>query len=161
VWSRLLGRAQFRDVSDWPAQDTNTLDPLHTIVCEFIREGVKRASPPMWFLLPTDQFHKLQTVITPVVLARTPVSAINSTANRPMESRGRRLEARHFQPTVVGTPGPFILGDFGKELPENTHLADLLDPEIPGLSAPPDRASFHFVTSKVRAQLGHLSFQKQ
>jgi len=66
----------------------------------------------MWLLLPTDQFHKLQTVITPVVLARTPVSAINSTANRPMVSRGRRLEACHFQPTVVGTPGPFHVGGF-------------------------------------------------
>ena len=54
-----------------------------------------------------------------------------------------------------------MLGDFGKELPEDTHLVDLLDPEIPGLSAPPDRASFDFVTSEVRAQLGHLSFQKQ
>jgi len=115
----------------------------------------------MWFLLPTDPFHKLQTVITPVVPARTPVSAIDSTANRPMGSRGRRLEARHFQPTVVGTPGPFMLGDFGKELPEDTHLVDLLDPEIPGLSTPPDRASIDFVTSEVRAQLGHLSFQKQ
>jgi len=50
------------------------------------------------------------------------------------------------------------LGDFGKDLPEDTHLVDLLDPEIPGLSAPPDRASFDFVTSQVRAQLGHLSF---
>ena len=38
---------------------------------------------------------------------------------------------------------------------------DLLDPEIPGLSTPPDRASFDFVTSEVHAQLGHLSFQKQ
>ena len=35
-----------------------------------------------------------------------------------------------------------MLGDFGKELPEDTHLVDLLDPEILGLSAPPDRASF-------------------
>ena len=47
-----------------------------------------------------------------------------------------------------------MLGDFGKELPEDTHLVDLLDPEIPGLSAPPDRSSFHFLTSEVRAQLG-------
>ena len=54
-----------------------------------------------------------------------------------------------------------MLGDFGKELPEDTHLVDLLDPEIPGLSAPPDRASFDFVTSEVCAQLGHQSFQKQ
>jgi len=54
-----------------------------------------------------------------------------------------------------------MLGDFGKELPEDTHLLDLLDPEIPGLSTPPDPSSFDFVTSKVRAQLGHLSFQKQ
>jgi len=37
------------ETSDWPAQDTDTLDPLHTIVCESIREGVKKASPPMWF----------------------------------------------------------------------------------------------------------------
>jgi len=152
---------QTRETSDCQTQDTDTLDPLHTIVCEAIREGVTQASPHMWFLLPTDQFHRLQPVITPVVFASTPVSAINSTANRPMGSRGRRLEARHFQPTVAGTPGPFMLGDFGKELPENTHLVDLLDPEIPGLSAPPDRASFDFVTSKVRAQLGHFSFQKQ
>jgi hypothetical protein len=54
-----------------------------------------------------------------------------------------------------------MLGDFGKELPEDTHLVDLLDPEIPGLSPPPDRSSFDFVTSEVRAQLGHLSFKKQ
>jgi len=147
--------------SDGPAQDTDTLDPLHTIVIEAIREGVKRASPPMWFLLPTDWFHKLQTVITPVVPARTPVSVIHSTVNRPLGSRGRRLEARHFQPTVVGTPGPIMLGDFGNELPEDTHLVDLLDPEIPGLSTTPDRSSFDFVTSKVRAQLGHQSFQDQ
>jgi len=145
------------ETSDVPAQDTDTLDPLYTIVDEAIRQCVKRASPPMWFLLLTDQFHKLQMVITPVVPARTPVSAIHSTANRHMGSRGRRLEARHFQPTIVGTPGPFMLGDFGKGLPEDTHLVDLLDPEIPGLSTPPDRASFDFVTSEVRAQLGHLS----
>ena len=147
--------------SDGPTPDTDTLDPLHTIFSDATREGVKRASPPMWFLLPTDQFHKLQTVITPVVLAHTPLSLIHSTVNRPMGSRGRRLEARHFQPTVVGTPGLFMLGDFGKELPEDTHLVDLLDSEILGLSTPPDRSSFDFVTSEVRAQLGHLSFQKQ
>jgi hypothetical protein len=144
-----------------PTQDTDRLDSLHTIVSDAIRQGLKRASPPMWFLLPTDQFHKLQTIITPVVPASTPVSVIHTTANRPMGSRGRRLEARHFQPTVVSTPGPFMLGDFGKELPEDTHLVDLLDPEIPGLSTLPDRASFDFVTSEVRTQLGHLSFQKQ
>jgi len=68
-----------------------------------------------------------------------------------MGSRGRRLEAHHFQPTVSGTPGPFMMGDFGKELPEDTHLADLLDPEIPGLSVPSDWLSFHFVTSEVQA----------
>jgi len=124
--------------SDGLTQDTDTLDPLHTIVSDALRQGVKRASPPMWFLLPTDQFHKLQTVLTLVVPAHTPVSVIHCTDNRPMGSRGRRLEARHFQPTVVGTPGPFMLGDFGKELPEDTHLVDLLDPEIPGLSTPPD-----------------------
>jgi len=149
------------ETSDLPAQDTDTLDPLHTIVCEAIREGMKQALPPMWFLVPMDQFRKLQTVITPGVLARTPDSAINSTVNRPTGSQGRRLEARHLQPTVVGTTGPFMLGDFGKELPEDTHLVELLDPEIPGLSAPPHRASFDFVTSEVRAQLGHLSVQKQ
>jgi len=152
---------QTGETSDWPAKDTDTLDLPHTIVCEAICEGVKRDSPLMWFLLPTDQFHKIQTVITPFVLARTPVSAINSTSNRPMGARGRRLEARHFQPTVVDTQGPLMFGKFGKELPEDTHLVDLLDPEIPGLSAPPDRASFYFATSKVRVQLGHLSFQKQ
>ena len=129
---------QTGETSEWPAQDTDTLDPLHTIVCKAIREGVKRASPPTWFLLPTDQFHKLQTVITPVVFACTPDSAIDSTVNRPMGSRGQRLEARDFQRTGVGTPGPFMLGDFGKELPEDTHLVDLLDPEIPGLPTPPD-----------------------
>ena len=51
-------------------QDTDRLDSLHTIVNDAIREGLKRASPPMWFLLPTDQFHKLQTIITPVVPER-------------------------------------------------------------------------------------------
>jgi len=54
-----------------------------------------------------------------------------------------------------------MLGDFGKELPEDTRLVDLFDPEIPGLSAPPDESSFDFVTSEVQAQLGHLSLQKQ
>jgi len=91
------------ETPDGPAQDTDTLDPLNTIVCDAIRDGLKRASPPMWFLLPTDQFHKLQTVITPVVPACTPVSVIDSTANRPMGSRARRLEARHFQPKIGGT----------------------------------------------------------
>jgi len=124
--------------SDGPTQDTDTLDPLHTIVSDPILDGFKRVSPPMWFLLPTDQFYKLQTVITTVVPTHTPVSVIHSTDIRPMGSRGRRLEARHFQPTVVGTPGPFMLGDFGKELPEDTHLMDLLDPVIPGFSTPPE-----------------------
>jgi len=143
-----------------PTPNTNTLDPLHTIVSDTIREIVKRVSPPMWFLLPADQFHKLQTVLTPVVPTHPPVVVINSTVNRPMGSRGRRLEARHFQSTVVGT-GPFMLGDFAKELFEDTHLLDLLDPEIQGLSTPPDCSSFDFVTSEVRAQFSHLSFQKQ
>ena len=51
---------QTRDTSDLPTQDPDTLDPLHTIVCGAIREGVKQASPP----IPTDQFHRLQHVIT-------------------------------------------------------------------------------------------------
>ena len=129
---------QTRETSDIQTQDPDTLDPLHTIVCGAIRKGGKQASPPMWFLLPTDQFHRLRPVITLAVLTSTTVSAIDSRANRPIGSRGRRLEARHFQPTVSGTPGPFMLGDFGKELPEDTRLVDLLDPEIPGLSALPD-----------------------
>jgi len=83
-------------ISAGPTQDTDTLDLLHTIVSDAIREGVKRASSPMWFLLPTDQFHKLQTVLTPVVPTHPPVSVINSTFNRPMGSYGQRLEARHF-----------------------------------------------------------------
>jgi len=129
---------QTRETSDLPTQDPDTLDPLHTIVCGAIRECVKQASLPVWFLLPTNQFHRLQPVITTAVLTSTPVSTIDSTANRPMDSRGRRLEARHFQPTVSGTPGPFMLGDFGKEISEDTHLVDFLNPEIPGLSTPPD-----------------------
>jgi len=40
---------QTGETSDLPAQDTDTLDPLHIIVCKAIREGVKQASPPMWF----------------------------------------------------------------------------------------------------------------
>jgi len=152
---------QPRETVDGHTQDPGTLDPLHRIVRGAIREGIKRASPPTWFLLPTNHFHRLQTVLAPVVPPSTPIFAIGSTANRPMGSRGRQLEARHFQQTVSGTPGPFMLGDFGKELPEDTHLDDLLDLEIPGLSAPPDRSSFDFVKSEVRAQLGHLSLQKQ
>jgi len=31
-----------------------------------------------------------------------------------------------------------MLGNFRKEIPEDTHLVVLLDPEIPGLSTPPD-----------------------
>jgi len=85
--------------SNGPTQDTDALDPIHSIISDSICKGVKRASPPMWFLLPTDQFHKLQTVMTPVVPTHTPVSVIHSTVNRPLGSRGRRLEARHFQPT--------------------------------------------------------------
>ena len=37
---------QRRETSDLPTQDTDTFDPLHTIVCGAIREGVKQASPP-------------------------------------------------------------------------------------------------------------------
>jgi len=44
------------------------------------------------------------------------IAVVEKSVNRPMGSRGRRLEVRHFKPTVVGTPGPFMLGDFGKEL---------------------------------------------
>jgi len=106
---------QTREKLDIQTQNPDTLDPLHTIVCGSIREGVKQASPPMWFLLPTDHFHRLQPVITPATFPSATVFAIDSTANRPMGSRGRRLEARHFQPTVSGTPGPFMLGDFGKD----------------------------------------------
>ena len=113
-----------------------------------IREGMKQASPPMWFLLPTNNFHRLHILLTPVKSPSTPISAIDSTANRPMGSRGRRLEARHFQPTVSGTPGPFMLGYFGEELPGDIPLVDLLA-EIPGLSAQPDWSSFDFVTSEV------------
>jgi len=36
--------------SDGPAQDTDTWDLLQTIVSKAIRDGMKRASPPMWFL---------------------------------------------------------------------------------------------------------------
>jgi len=93
----LTGPDQTRETSNWPTQDTDTLDPLYSIVCRAIREGVKQASPPMWFLLPTDQFHRLQPVITLAVLTSTPVSDIGSTANRPMGSRGRRLEAQVHQ----------------------------------------------------------------
>jgi len=119
---------QPRETLDGHTQDPGTLDPLHTIVCGAIREGMRRASLPMWFLLPTNNFQRLQTVLAPVVSPSTPISAIDSTANRPMGSRGRRLKARHFQPTVSGTLVPFMLGDFGKELPEDIHLVDLLDP---------------------------------
>ena len=48
-----------------------------------------------------------------------------------------------------------MLGNFGKELPEDCELNELLDPEIPGLS-PLGERSFDFVESEVRAQLGHL-----
>jgi len=131
-------RSPTKEKLDGQAKDPGTLDPLHTIVCGAICEDVKRALPPMWFLLPTNQFHRLQPVIKLAVFRSTTFSAMDSTANRPMGSRGRRLEARHCQPTVSGTPGPFMLGDFGKELLEETHLVDLLDPEFLGLSAPPD-----------------------
>ena len=120
---------QIRKTSDIPTQDPDTLDPLHTIVCGAIRDGVKQASSPMWSLLPTNQFHRLQAIITLAVLTITTVSTIDSTVNRPMGSRGRRLAARLFQPTVSGTPGPFMLWDFGKEFPEDTHLVALFDPK--------------------------------
>ena len=48
-----------------------------------------------------------------------------------------------------------MLANFGKELPEDCELDELLDPEIPGLS-PQGERSFDFVESEVRAQLGHL-----
>jgi len=80
---------QRRETLDIQTQDPDTLDPLHTIVsmCGAMREGVKQASPSMWFLLPTDHFHRLQPVITPAVLTSTTVSAIDSTANRPVGSQ--------------------------------------------------------------------------
>jgi len=77
-------------------QDPGTSDPLHMIVCGVIREGMKQTSLSMWFLLPTNNFHRLQTVFTPVISKSTPISAIDITANRPMGPRGRRLEERHF-----------------------------------------------------------------
>ena len=41
---------QTGETSDWPAQDTDTLNLLHTIVCEAIREGVKRFASHVVFL---------------------------------------------------------------------------------------------------------------
>jgi len=65
-------------------QDTGTSDPLHTIVRDAIREGTRQAATLMWFLLPADNFHRLGPVREPLQI--TPVSIIDSTANRPMGS---------------------------------------------------------------------------
>jgi len=53
-----------------------------------------------------------------------------------------------------------MLGDVGKELPEDAALEGLVDIEIPGL-VPPSARAFDFVEAEVQAQLGDLSQQKQ
>jgi len=77
---------QPRETFDGHTQDPDTSDPLHTIVCGAIRQGMKQASQPVWFLLLNNNFHRLQTVLKPVVSQSTPISAIDSTANRRMGS---------------------------------------------------------------------------
>jgi len=51
-----------------------------------------------------------------------------------------------------------MMGDVGKELPEDAELENLVDMDIPGLVAPGER-SFDFVESEVREQLSHLPSQ--
>jgi len=49
----------------------------------------------------------------------------------------RRQEARHFQNGAFRrTTGLHMLGDVGKELPEDEELEGLVDMEIPGLVPP-------------------------
>ena len=59
-------------------------------------------------------------------------------------------EARHVTPGMPRRPGLHMLGKFGKELPEDCKLNEILDLEIPGLGG---EHSFDFVESEVRAQL--------
>jgi len=72
-----------------------------------------------------------------------------------------RQEACHFQNGAFRrTMGLHMLGDVGKELPEDEELEGLVDMEIPGL-VPPVARAFDFVKAEVRALLGDLSKEKQ
>jgi len=71
-------------------------------------------------------------------------------------ARSRRQETRHFQTGEFRRPKVHMIGDVGKELPEDAELEDLVDMDIPGLVTPGEW-SFDFVEEEVREQLSHLS----
>jgi len=51
-------------------------------------------------------------------------------------ARSRRQDARHFQTGKFRRPKVHMIGDVGKELPEDAELENLVDMDIPGLVAP-------------------------
>ena len=76
------------------------------------------------------------------------------------KARSRRQEARHFQTGEFRRAKVHMMGDVGKELPEDAELENLVDMDIPGIVAPGER-SFDFVEAEVQEQLSHLSRQNE
>jgi len=62
-------------------------------------------------------------------------------------ARSRCQEARHFQTGEYRRLKVHMIGDVGKELPEDAELENLVDMDIPGLVAPGER-SFDFCGSQ-------------
>ena len=61
-------------------------------------------------------------------------------------ARSRRQEARHFRTGEFRRAKLHMIGDVGKELPEDAELENLVDMDIPGLATPGER-SFDSVSS--------------
>jgi len=55
-------------------------------------------------------------------------------------ARSRRQEARYFQTGEFRRPKVHMIGDVGKELPEDAELENLVDMDIPGLVAPGEQS---------------------
>ena len=134
----------------------------HTVdlnLAAMVTEGCRLAQQPgLQLPVPPTQYTELerQQVIFNIPLQphlRTVPFGGTWRPPTPSCARVHRQEKKQTCPAAVHR-----LGDVGKELPEDAEILDLLDADIPGLSANPER-SFEFVTSEVRTQLAHLPTQ--
>ena len=125
----------------------------------------------------TDKPPALQEMLAAAVeigLERARIHAISET---PLSSRLAIPQLQYIVPGTAGCHrrerrqsalttktwarhGLHMLGDVGKELPEDSELDRFQDAQIPGLVEPTGRA-FDFVEKEVRAQLKHVSSDMQ
>ena len=114
----------------------------HVVMCSRQRTQLLRTQHKL-VASATRQRHPTTTDIYPLCLVQTPskkqpIAPSHSRSWIAMSlttgARCRRQEARNVPSGTPRRPGLHMLGNFGKELPEDCELNELLDPEIPGLA---------------------------